>query len=87
MRLDFDRIRCDGKSVPPEQAKAGIGAIRNVTFVKDGCEIGVTCKTVDAAAFVRYKNASDGFSSMCACRKRFKTRSVKLTGFLRVERK
>ena len=87
MRLDFDRIRCDGKNVPPEQAKAGIGAIRNVTFVKDGCEIGVTCKGTDAAAFVRYQNPADGFSSLCAYRGRFKKRTVKLTGFLRVEQK
>ena len=87
MRLDFDRIRCDGKSVPLEQAKAGIGAIRNVTFIKDGCQIGVTCKDADAAAFVRYQSSVDGFSSMCAYRRRFKKRSVKLTGFLRVERK
>ena len=87
MRLDFDRIRCDGKSVPLEQAKAGIGAIRNATFVKDNCEIGVTCKGADTAAFVRYQNAADGFSSMCAYRGRFKKRSVKLTGFLRVEKK
>ena len=87
MRLDFDRIRCDGKSVPPEQAKAGIGAIRNVTFVKDDCEIGVSCKAAAAAAFVRYQNSGDGFSSMCAYRGRFKKRTVKLTGFLRVEAK
>ena len=86
MRLDFDRIRCDGKSVPLELAKAGIGAIRNVTFVKDNCEIGVTCKPGDLA-FVRYQNPDDGFSSLCAYRGRFKKRTVKLTGFLRVEEK
>ena len=87
MRLDFDRIRCDGKTVPLEQAKAGIGAIRNATFVKDNCEIGVTCKGAAAAAFVRYQNPADGFSSLCAYRGRFKKRTVKLTGFLRVEPK
>ena len=39
------------------------------------------------AAFVRYQNPVDGFSSLCAYRKRFKKRTVKLTGFLRVEQK
>ncbi len=87
MRLDFDKIRCDGKSVPLEQAKAGIGAIRNVTFVKDNCEVGVSCKGADSAAFVRYQNAGDGFSSLCAYRGRFRKRTLKLTGFLRVEAK